>query len=74
MSQSLDLDAALSNADWTKRSWDLPTTLDGLLYALGASASSESKQKAELAHFLQLPAAKAIPQDLRRSITAKFGL
>lgn len=60
----IDIDGSIENSDWTKsRYWDLPTTLDGLLSVIGFSADSIEK-------FLTLPAAKAMPKDLRTEVNS----
>lgn len=52
------------NEDWLRtRSWDLPTDLDGFL-ALNGNDVERVK------HFLTLPAAEAMPADLKRDVDA----
>lgn len=59
MVMRLTPDADLQNADWIKpQSWDLPRTLDGLLAHLRDTNTT-------VEHFLTLPAAVAMPEDLR---------
>lgn len=59
MVMRLTPDTDLQNADWIKpRSWDLPRTLDGLLAYLRDTNTP-------IEHFLTLPAAVAMPEDLR---------
>lgn len=55
----INIDNNMGNSDWIKsRSWDLPTTLSGLLSVIGNSAE-------EVEHFLTTPAAKPMPSDLQ---------
>jgi len=55
----INLDDSMENADWTKsRSWDLPTTLGGLLSTIGFNVK-------DVEHFLTLPSAKAMPEGLQ---------
>jgi hypothetical protein len=59
----INIDNNMENSDWIKvRAWDLPTTLGGLLSVIGSSAE-------DVEHFLTLPAAKAMPEDLQVKIT-----
>lgn len=52
------IDEDNESADWIKTlSWDLPTDPDDFLYAIGG--------RAKLDHFMTLPAAKAMPTDLK---------
>lgn len=51
------VDADLRNADWTKKSWDLPTDVDGFLATV-----------LDVKSFMKLPAAKAMPKSLRKSL------
>jgi hypothetical protein len=56
-----NLDAELENADWIKtKTWDLPITKDEFLEAIGGPEY--------LAHFMTLPAAKAMPQALKTQL------
>ena len=57
-----NLDEDLRNADWTKRTWDLPDTLEGLLAVITPYGGDEEEA---LARFLRLPAARAMPEGLR---------
>lgn len=61
----INLDNNDLNADWIKsRVWDLPTSLDGLLGVIGVD---------RLDHFLKLPAAKAMPEELRAEVLKFMG-
>ena len=64
----IDADELLENADWTKRSWDLPETPRDFLIMIGADQSLPSDQRAALARFMKLPAAQAMPPRLKRSL------
>jgi hypothetical protein len=55
----INIDNNMENSDWIKfRTWDLPTTLGGLLNVIGFSVE-------DVEHFLTLPAAKPMPADLQ---------
>lgn len=55
------VDRDIRDADWLRSmSWDLPTNVDDFLYAIGG--------RKRLAHFLTLPAAQAMPDDLRAAL------
>lgn len=55
------------NADWIKASgWDLPVTIDAFIAAIGGSDKLE--------HFLTLPAAKAMPDELKMALHGVDGL
>jgi hypothetical protein len=55
----INIDNNMENSDWVKsRSWDLPTTLGGLLGIIGSSVE-------DIEHFLTTPAAKPMPEDLQ---------
>ncbi len=62
---SRPIDDNLDNADWAKRTWDiragikLAETWEELLIALGPI---------KIEHFLNLPAARAMPEGLRREV------
>jgi hypothetical protein len=61
----INLDDSDLNADWTKsRIWDLPTSLTGLLDVVGVD---------RLDHFLTLPAAKPMPEELRTEVLKFMG-
>jgi len=52
-----NIDADLANADWIKTlAWDLPTEKDAFLAAIGGES--------QLAKFMTLPAARAMPPEL----------
>ena len=58
MTKRINIDADQRNADWLKTlSWDLPTDKDVFLAVIGGEAA--------LDHFMTLPAAEAMPTDLR---------
>jgi hypothetical protein len=61
----INLDDSDLNADWIKsRIWDLPTSLTGLLDVVGVG---------KLDHFLTLPAAKPMPEELRTEVLKFMG-
>lgn len=61
----INLDDSDLNADWIKsRTWDLPTSLAGLLDAVGVD---------RLDHFLTLPAAKPMPEELKAEVVKFMG-
>jgi hypothetical protein len=54
-------DEDVTNADWLRaNTWDLPTDVEGFLDVIGG--------RKRLPHFMQLPAAQAMPDDLRRDL------
>jgi len=56
-----NVDDDINNADWIKtETWDLPTTKDEFLEAIGGQE--------HLAHFMTLPAARAMPQELKTQL------
>jgi hypothetical protein len=58
----INIDNNIKNSDWTKsRSWDLPTTINGLLAVIGSTVE-------EIEHFLTLPAATPMPANLQVEI------
>lgn len=61
----INLDDSDLNADWIKsRTWDLPTSLAGFLDAVGVD---------RLDHFLTLPAAKPMPEELKAEVLKFMG-
>ena len=60
MVEKQNIDESLLDSDWLKQSWDLPTEKDQFLEAIGG--------KDFLKHFMTLPAAKAMPDELRESL------
>lgn len=55
----INIDNNMENSDWIKsRTWDLPTTLYGLLGIIGSNPE-------QIEHFLTTPAAKAMPEGLQ---------
>lgn len=61
----INLDDSDLNADWIKsRTWDLPTSLVGFLDAVGVD---------RLDHFLTLPAAKPMPEELKAEVLKFMG-
>lgn len=61
-----NLDATPGNADWTKRSWDLPDNFDHYRLWYG----HELRDYVE--HLLTLPVARAIPDNLRQAFAREF--
>lgn len=67
---SVDLDGDLTTADWLRTStWDLPTHPDLFLLTLTELGFGATESEA-LAHFQTLPAARAMPDDLREALKA----
>lgn len=54
------VDATLAAADWAKTTWDLPTDPEWFLSWVGGEKGLKS--------FMKLPAAKAMPPDLRAAL------
>ena len=68
------MDAATVNEDWLRtQAWDLPTTLDGLVWAIGAANFDHDGQVQALRHFMTLPAWTIAPLDLERQVIAFAG-
>jgi len=65
----LNIDAVPSNADWSKRHWDLPTTLNEWRTAL----KSDAELKSEFRKILALPVARAMPESLIAELHAEYG-
>lgn len=56
-----NLDETNEDADWIKiKTWDLPTDPEAFLRVIGG--------RENLAHFMTLPAAKPMPQDLKAGL------
>ena len=65
------MDDATLNEDWIKTlSWDLPTTLDGLVWAIGAANLDHDGQVDALRKFMGLPAWIPAPADLVKSVNS----
>jgi hypothetical protein len=61
----INLDDSDLNADWIKsRTWDLPASLVEFLNLVGVD---------KLDHFLTLPAAKPMPEELRTEVLKFMG-
>lgn len=60
----------LENEDWLKtRTWDiLPPTAATLLDTLDVSRKSFLEQRRAIAKFMELPAARAMPEELRAEL------
>lgn len=54
------IDEDVESADWTRKTWDLPTLPAEFLSVIGGRAA--------LPHFLSLPAARAMPAGLRAAL------
>ena len=68
------MDTATLNEDWLRAlQWDLPSTLDGLIWALGAANFDHAGQVAALQHFTELPAWMACPPDLAKQVRLIIG-
>jgi len=69
-----NIDANINNADWAKRTWDiLPPTMDRLLEVLRVTNKSTVEKQRAVADFMKLPAARAMPAELRAELK-KLGL
>lgn len=56
------IDRDLEHADWLRgRSWSLPLDVDELLEIIGT-------KKSDVAKFMKLPAARAMPQEVRHEL------
>lgn len=64
-----NIDAVPSNADWPKRHWDLPTTLD----EWRSPFKSDAELKSEFRKILTLPVARAMPESLIAELRAEYG-
>lgn len=68
----IEIDRNLENADWTKATWDIiPPTVDTFLRALRVAEDDRAVQLREVAHFMTLPAARAMPDTLRTDLRAQ---
>lgn len=67
--RAFNIDAVSSNADWPKRHWDLPMTLDEWRSPL----KTEAELKAEFRKILTLPVARAMPESLIAELRAEYG-
>lgn len=63
-----NIDASLTNADWTKRSWDLPKDIDHYHIWYGY----EDDLREYVAHLLTLPVSKAMPDELRAAFAKEL--
>jgi hypothetical protein len=62
------------NEDWLRSmSWDLPTSLPGLLSALGVDGKARGLQQEALVKLTGLPAWKPCPEPLRSEVLAFIG-
>ena len=65
----ISLDEDVEDADWIKHNrWDLPTTVAGLLKALGVEAGTPAEKRSAVARLMRLPAGSMMPASLRRSL------
>ena len=59
------------NEDWIKTlQWDLPKTVPKLLAVNALKHADRRDQVAWLKHLLKLPAAQAMPSDVRKEVNA----
>ena len=65
----LNIDAVASNADWPKRHWDLPTTLD----EWRSSLLSPAMLKDQMRKTISLPIARSMPESLIAELRAEYG-
>lgn len=64
---AINIDGNISNADWVKRTWDLPRTLNGLIRTYGQNA------KGEIHRLFYLPISKSMPKSLIDEIAKEYG-
>ena len=65
----MDMDQATLNEDWIKTlSWDLPKTLDGVVWAMGAVNKDDAGKADALRHMMTLPAWTAAPAALKKDV------
>lgn len=61
------------NADWSKRSWDLPKTVNGFMeFLIDSAADNQRDIEEEWRAFLTLRSSHAMPQDLRQQVEARI--
>lgn len=59
----------MENEDWLRSmTWDLPTSLPGLLFALGVGNDPPDHQREALSRLIRLPAWKPCPESLKSEI------
>lgn len=63
------------NADWSKRTWDLPKTLAGFMaFLAGQAVHNERSIEDEYRAFQDRPSSNAMPKELRAEVeSALFG-
>jgi hypothetical protein len=67
----INLDADPEDADWVKTlSWDLPRDAETFISTVLGDGSPD-QQRAVLAAFLRLPAARPLPAELREGLTRR---
>jgi len=63
---TFNIDADINNADWSKRTWDIYTPDGQVVTSLDQLRSVfPGMTDAELKHFLELPVAQSMPQQLK---------
>lgn len=67
----VQVDNDVANADWTKTSWDLSTNVFDFFDEI--REDGETREQA-LVRFLRLPAAKAMPTEIRDYIELRYGI
>jgi hypothetical protein len=65
---TIRIDQDLNNADWTKRSWDLPKGADQFLFSLRVHDRSFADKRKAIRAFLQHPVAAQMPESLRQEL------
>lgn len=59
------------NADWSKKTWDLPKTISGFMAFLSGQAGDNDRTVEEQwRSFQDLPSSRAMPDPLRREVEA----
>ena len=66
---SNNIDANSNNADWVKKTWDLPTTID----ELQTPFMDDRQFRIYIAKLMSLPIGRAMPESLIDELRGKFG-
>jgi len=63
----INLDADKDDADWLKQGWDFLYVSD-LLGGLDVRFATKAQQRAAIAKFMKMPAARAMPRKFRAAL------
>lgn len=66
---TMNIDGVLNNADWVKRAWDLPTTLDEFRSPL----LSDNQLRAKMYQLVLLPVSRSMPDTLKADLRKEYG-